>query len=305
MVFDILGTLARDALPRVRRILSEEPKDAANVPPGVVECLARNDDDAVAVPVLGNSPLLSDAVLIEIIRGKPVRGALGAIARRKGVGPAVSDAVVAAEDEAAIAALLANSSAQIREEALDRLVERAPGVESWHAPLVARPKLSPRAIRRLSGFVPESLLDVLASRRDIDRETAELVADAVRQRLDDGDGGVEDDPEGRAERMHRAGKLDEAAIVAALAKGDWAFVTAALALQAGLPRRAVQKAVPLASAKGIAAIAWKAGLGMADAVQLQLRLSRIAPAKVLHPRGGGAFPLSTDEMEWQREFFAS
>lgn len=305
LVVDILETLARDALPKVRRILSEELKDAANVPAGVIESLARDDVEDVAAPVLENSPLLSDEVLVEIIRSKPVRGVLGAIARRKDLGPDVSDAVVAADDQASIAALLGNPSAQIREEALDRLVDRAPGVDSWHAPLVSRPALSMQSILRLSGFVADSLLNVLANRRDIDRETADAVAVSVRQRLGDADGGQEDDPEGRAERLHQNKKLDEKAIMAGLAKGDRAFVTAALALKAELPRGAVQKAVSLESAKGITAIAWKAGLTMAHAEQLQLRLSRIAPGKVLRPKGGGGFPLSTDEMDWQLEFFVS
>ena len=57
----------------------------------------------------------------------------------------------------------------------------------------------------------------------------------MRQRLDDGDGGVEDDPEGRAERMHRAGKLDEAALRTAFTARESAGAAHALARYGGTP----------------------------------------------------------------------
>ncbi len=60
----------------------------------------------------------------------------------------------------------------------------------------------------------------------------------------------------------------------------------------------------MASAKGMTAVTWKAGLSMRLAQQLQLRLARIAPGSVLKPAAGGKFPLSEDEMGWQIEFFA-
>lgn len=306
-VVDILETLARDQLPKVRRILSEELKDATNVPAKVVEMLARDDEVEVAGPVLENSPLLSDDLLIEIIDSKPVRGILGSIARRRDLGSDVSDAIVATDEEDAITALLSNSSAQIREEALDALVDRAPSVPAWHAPLVARPTLSSTAIVRLSAFVAESLLDRLRNRQDIDAETASVVSAAVRDRLEhDGpETAPEDDPEAAAERLHEEGRLTDDVIMSALERGERAFVTAALALRSGLSRTAVQKAISLESTKGITAISWKAGLTMAQAVQFQLRLGRIAPSKVLRPRDNGGFPLPTDEMDWQLEFFES
>ena len=306
-VVEILETLARDQLPKVRRILSEELKDATNVPAGVVETLARDGEVDVAGPVLENSPLLSDDLLIEIIDSKPIRGALAAIARRKGLGSDVSDAIVATDEEDAITALLSNSSAQIREEALDALVDRAPSVPAWHAPLVARPALSSSSIVRLSTFVAESLLDRLRNRKDIDPETASVVSAAVRDRLkhDGSADTAEDDPEALAERLHEDGKLTDDTIMSALERGERAFVTAALALRSGLSRPAVQKAISLESSKGITAITWKAGLTMAQAVQFQLRLGRIAPSKVLRPRNNGGFPLATDEMDWQLEFFES
>ena len=314
IVFEILDVLARDELPRVRRILAEELNQTANVPAGVIEQLARDRVTEVAAPVLEFSPLLGDEILAEIIASRPVQAVLQAVSRRAGLSANVCDTIVEIDDEKAITMLLSNRSAQIREETLDRLIDRAADVPAWHAPLVSRPALSQRNILRLAQFVAESLLDELVTRHDIDPGTARTVAEAVRTRLRRGgvargsgpDGvAMDQTPQARAERMQRDGRLDEAAVLDALGKGDRVFVTAALAALAGVPVEVVQKAVSLESAKGLTALAWKAGLGMRAAVQLQLRLAHIGPDSVLRPRNGTDYPMAPEDMRWQIEFFGA
>ena len=305
---EVVERLARDQLPRVRRILAEALKHATGVPPHVVRLLANDADATVAAPVLEFSPLLDDATLIEIVANGPDPHALAAIARRRGLAEPVSDALVDAGEESAIAVLLGNPSAQIREETLDRLVERAVDVPQWHGPLVRRPRLSPRAVRGLARIVAATLLNELANRADLDPETAAEVAASVRVRLDRdlpdpaaaGSRGAPDEPaEARARRLYDAGALDEAALLDVLDRGDRAFAAAALALMAKVADDPVHKAVSLKNAKAIVALAWKAGLSMRTAVQLQLRLARLPPATVLNARGGTDYPLDEDEMRWQ------
>jgi hypothetical protein len=72
-------------------------------------------------------------------------GALEAMARRSHVSEAIALAIAGSSDIAAVTALLDNPRVQIREEMLDKLVDRAHGVPSWHRPLVHRPKLSSSA----------------------------------------------------------------------------------------------------------------------------------------------------------------
>ncbi len=105
--------------------------------------------------------------------------------------------------------------------------------------------------------------------------------------------------------MFADGMLDEKAIDTALSKGDRSFVISALALKSGESSQIIQKVVSMASAKGIVSLAWKAGLSMTLAVQLQLRLARVAPDGVLKAAKGKAYPMSEDDMEFQLEFFAS
>lgn len=312
-VFEVLQVLARDELPRIRRIIAEALKRAPNVPADVVQRLARDPDILVARPMLEFSPLLSDEMILEIIRSQPVQGAIEAISGRDGLGEDISDAIVAVDDEAAITALLSNTSAQIREETLDSLVDRAVDVPGWHGPLVRRPKLSPRAIAGLAEFVADTLLHELQRRDDIDPATAKVVGAAVRTRIrEDGgtaaetgttDSGEVLTPEERAEQLARDGALDEDVIVDALGKGDRAFAAAGLAALARVPLEAVQQAVSMESTKGLTAFAWKAGLKMRTAVELQLRLARIAPSEVLRAKEGTDYPMSQEDMRWQLEFF--
>ena len=221
----------------------------SNVPPDVVRQLARDAELAVSSPVLRfsaaahrpgpartSSPrswLASSATLLS-----------ATIAGRDRLGARISDAVVAADDEPAVAALLANPSAQIREETLDMIVERAPARTSWHGPLVRRPKLPSGAASRIARFVAASLLDVLKNRKDLPAETQAkgrgrgFQAADHRGRGGGEDGGSRSQSEGRgrrrsrrnrrgkARRLKKDGKLDEDAVADALDAGQRGFVRA-------------------------------------------------------------------------------
>ena len=67
MTIEALETLAHDQLPKVRAILAEALKSAANVPHDIIMLLARDVESIVAAPILEYSPLLSDDDLLEII----------------------------------------------------------------------------------------------------------------------------------------------------------------------------------------------------------------------------------------------
>ena len=70
-------------------------------------------------------------------------------------------------------------------------------------------------------------------------------------------------------------------------------------------RSSISSGSSAGSAKGITALAWKAGLGMRVATQLQLRMGGIPPGDVLHARDGVDYPLTDEEMTWQLDFFQS
>lgn len=304
IVTGILETLARDEAVKVRRVLADSLKDAKGVPASVIEQLARDPDEAVCVPVLENSPLLSDEFLVEIIQSGPVRAALHAISGRSALGADVADAIVATDDTDVITTLLSNKSAQIREETLDSIVDGAADQDAWHAPLVARPSLSARAGSALSRFVTEALLETLTARKDLGPDVADAIGKGVRRRLG-GDVADDDDGETIVEKVRRLfdeQRLTESDVKAAMLRGDRQFAIEAIAILGDTAPPGVRKAFSLASAKGVAAMCRKAGLSAELAHQLQLRLAKVPPSEAIKPKGGG-YALSDKDLEWQVEFF--
>lgn len=317
IVEETLELLARDQATRVRRILAEALKSLAGAPPQVIQRLARDAEDVVACPVLEFSPLLSDEDLLEIIAASGISSRLCAISRRSNLGETISDAIVKRDDRKAVAELLANGSAQIREETLDKLIDASVQETAWQPPLVERPTLPSGAVKKLAGIVAETLLQKLQSRSDLDRETAQAVAEAVRKRIDEGGEAGSDqiggksktapaaDPAAEVAKLKKKGKLNSEAVGDAILAGQRDFVRHALAALAGVGVDYVDRVLQGHSAKGITALAWKAGCSMRVALQLQTNMGGIPPNKALHARDGCEFPLSAEEMEWQLDFFAS
>lgn len=307
---EVIEALAQDQATRVRQIVAETLKDVASAPNHVIQRLARDAEEVVACPVLEFSPLLSDQDLLEIIDGGSASGKLSAISRRQGVGELVTDAIVATEDEGAITALLKNGGAQIREDTLDGLLDAAMEVSAWHEPLVRRPQLSRNMARKLASFVAASLLDLLEARKDLDRKTKRAVAKEVKRRLQDEEDKEDPEsagetPEKRAQQLFEKGELTDEALVRALNGGNRDLVRHGLALRASLPLSLIDHILSAHSAKGVTALAWKAGCTMRFASQLQLRIGGIVPSQVLNPRSGTDYPLSAEEMDWQLDFFQS
>ena len=318
--FEVLEVLARDQMTKVRQILAETLKDVTAAPAGVIKRLAMDSEPSVAQPVLEFSPLLTDEDLLEIIKGLPVNGGLSAISRRNEVSSQISDAIVAADDVPAITELLANPSAQIREETLDGLVDGSIQVEEWQSPLALRPLLPKNVVRKLATFVADSLLKELRNRTDLDAETLNEVTEVMHRRLgDDGEAahnGVATEVHDQAmvktvgeetlqtvRQLHTIGELDEDCVAEALGTGNHEFVTLALALKSGIPKHVVERVSSAQSAKGVTALAWKAGFSMRFAVQLQTRFAHVSISEVLNAKDGVDYPLSKDEMEWLIDFF--
>jgi uncharacterized protein (DUF2336 family) len=305
-MIEVLEKLADDQLPRVRRIVAEEIRYSPDVPRHLVLKLAHDVELVVCAPVLEYSPLLNDHDLKEIIATSQVSGALAAIARRTEVSEEVSDAISATLDVPAVAALLANTSAQIREETLDSILDNAAEIEAWHKPVSLRPGLSERAMRRIAGFVAASLVDIMVARNKLPEEVARSILRSARERIRD-DGLPDDEAENQlaeAEALFKAGKLDDEVILDALKAGRRDFIRLALSLMAGLPGAVVDKIIGTRSGKAVTALAWKAGLAMRTAYRLQTDFARVPHPDLVNARGGFDYPLSEADMDWQLSFFA-
>lgn len=306
LTHQVLDLLAKDQAIRVRRILSETLKDIADAPLEVIRRLARDVELVVCAPVLEHSPVLTDEDLIKIITSSPVMGALSAISKRNNLGEEIADAIYMSDDEDAVAIMLGNKSAQIREETLDRIIERARDIEPWHEPLVDRPRLSRKAVLRLAEFVADALLDTLALRSDLGDRAAEAVREEFSRRMEAAErtrtrdeGGP---PDERAKNLFEKGRLSDKDVREACQGGDFAFVKMALILKSGLKAGAVNRILDIASVKGIIALCWKADLLMPTTVLVQKRVAKVPPREVQGSVDGG-YPFTDEEMTWQLEFF--
>ena len=307
---EVVIQLARDEATRVRRILSETLKDVANAPAEIINKLARDVELVVCAPVLEYSPVLSEKDLLEIIQSKPVEGAISAISARKNISEGVSDAIYDSDDIKAIGVMLANASAQIKEDTLDAIIDRAETIEQWHSPLVDRPRLSKTAVLRLADFVADNLLDRLEGRADLSPEVAKAVRKEFSRRMENIEGGNNDaesispeakSPEERANDLYKKGKLDDGAVCDACHSGDVDFVKKALVLKSKLGFAIVDEILGMVSAKSVIALCWKAELDIKTAVLVQKRIARISPSEVQGSADGG-YPYTDDEMDWQLDF---
>ncbi len=307
LTMQVLDSLARDEAVRVRQVLSEELAHLNLAPADIINRLARDVEIEVARPVLEHSGVLGDEDLLDIIHSGPVGGALEAIARRNGISSPIADGIAGAGCESAITTLLANDTAQIREETLDLLLAQAPRHEAWHAPFANRHGLPVRAITRLAHFVSRALLDVLAQRPEIPREDAEEIAEIVQLRMERSGAPVSDDdpelPARKARLMARQGRLDSDAIEDAISSGERGFVLAALSIMARAPAAIIEKIILSQSPQGMTALAWRAGLSPHAATQIQIHVGRIPPARALPLSSDGRWPMAENDMRWQLEFF--
>ena len=304
LTIETLECLARDAAVRVRAILAEEIKALDCIPKHVALSLARDVNVIVAVPILQYSPLLSDSDLIEIMACGQVQEVLTAIASRKQVNEAVSDKLVQSLDVPSVAALLVNADAKIRKETMDRIIDQAEEIISWHMPLALRADLSARAIRRIGGLVGASILERLAARHDLSDATRVHLNRELRARL--AEAPAEPDTMSPADVIADAkkeGRLDAGFVEQAAQNGKRDLVIAALAQLANVSDHTVKKILNAGSAKPIIALVWHAHLSMRVAFKIQTGIMKLSGRDLLPARGGIGFPLTKEEMRWHLGYF--
>ncbi|MGF1454745.1 MAG: DUF2336 domain-containing protein [Alphaproteobacteria bacterium] len=310
-VIAMLETLARDREARVRALLAEELAQWPDAPANLIRTLAFDSDGDVAGPVLEHAALLRDEDLLEIVAASRAKGALAAIARRTDVSEAVSEDIAASLEIPAIAALLANPCARIREETMDKIVDQARTTQALHEPLVMRTDLSVRTIGRIADFVAADLIERLADRSGLDEDTQTRLRTRLRERTaaqaldrcEDGTPMTTVRTRQDIARAHARGRLDVEHVAGYVAEGQRPAVAASLAALAGAPVDTVERILGSASPKAVTALCWHAGLPMRIAVDIQRTIARVPPRDILLARRGTDYPLTDDIMVWHLDFF--
>lgn len=338
MACHALEMLAIDQVARVRAALAGAIADVECAPPGLVARLARDVAREVAEPVLRACVALTDQDLLDILGQRSEPWVAAAVAQRAHLSPALARAVAGAGATAVPgpapggpipdaasrigggpatggvtalppgAAALAGGAggAGAAGVVLDETGRPLPPASGGREPPpsgVAGQDDRPLA-DRMAAAVEGSLRQRLGEQAAFDREGVAGIAAVAQRRLQWArEYGRGEPAERRAARLHAQGTLGEEAVWDALSWGDRVFVCAAIALLAGTDAATVARVLDTQSPRAVTALAWRAGLSMRGARQLQARGARIEPRRLLNARGGIDYPLTETEMRWHLGLF--
>ena len=179
----ILLKLAEDTVAQIRFIIADAIKNLSTAPRDAVIRLAMDPEIRVAEPVIRLSPLLTEEDLLLLVASPPTTATLQAVARRAGIGEAVTDALIAQGDRVAIGLMLENSSAKIRATSMEDVLNRARFSPEWLPSLMARPALTPDTAIRLAGIVTDAFLRPLMQRQDVDTALLFRLRQCIADRL--------------------------------------------------------------------------------------------------------------------------
>ena len=233
---EILRVMAHDAAEMVREALSVTLKSSPLVPRDVAVQLAQ-DVERICVPILGASPVFTDADLVEIVRiGGPLRQVV--VAKRPQVSKAVTRAIVEHGEEEAVEAACANDNAEFADETLDAAVTRFERSERVLAAMAYRDALPLAVTEKLVGMVGEQVRDHLLNRHEISPELALEIAMGAQERatVDLVDqAGRTSDVKAFVSHLRQHDRLTASLLLRALAQGHMTFLEWGLAELASVP----------------------------------------------------------------------
>jgi len=147
-----------------------------NAPLAVVRMLARDEEVAVAGPVLAQSPVLGDDDLAEIARSGS-QAHLLAIGGREQLSPSITDVLVECGDLEVAQKVVTNGGARFSDKGFSRLVDRAGEDDLLAEGIGARIDIPPHLFRRLVSEATERVQDRLlaAARPEVRPELERLL----------------------------------------------------------------------------------------------------------------------------------
>jgi len=252
---DILGVMARDVEMSVRAALSENLKNYSGLSRDIALTLA-GDVDAVALPIIRFSEVLTEDDLIEIVRSEGTAKQT-AVAARPTVSERVAEALVETEKEEVVATLVANDGAEISERSYQKVLEDFRGNEKINAGIVHRRSVPVSVAERLVHLVSEKLQAELMARHDLPKDVALELIIQSRERATLGllgpDASIMNVTE-LVNQLHQAGRLTPSIIVRAICLGDTEFFEVALSVLARIPLGAARALVHDAGSLGLPAV---------------------------------------------------
>jgi uncharacterized protein (DUF2336 family) len=262
---EIVRLMARDAAALVRRALSVALQNSPRLPHDVAVRLAA-DIDAIAEPVLRNSPVLTDEDLIAIIEAAPPSKQIAVAGRTFLPRPVTAALTEKGAPEAVMTALRNRGAAFGPAElgmALDRFeLNNEVGAEVAAA-MVDRDRLPVSIAERLASKVTGVVFDRLVNRHELPPQLAIDLATSARERatLDLVDQAMRQSDLPRfVQQLNLSGRLSPSLVARAACMGRMRFVEHALAELAGIAHQRAWLMIHDAGALGLRALVERAGL---------------------------------------------
>lgn len=235
-LFDgVFTRLIEEIETKARAELSNRLAPVNNAPIEAVRRLAKDDDIAVAGPVLEQSPRVPESDLVEIARSKS-QAHLLAISGRTGIAEAITDELVRRGDRHVVRSVADNRQARLSDRGFTTLVDRSEEDGILAEKVGMRPDIPPRLFRDLllkaTEVVQQRLLAAakpdtqVEIRRVLARVSNEVAAASSRDFSA---------AERAIEALHKAGKLNEAALIGFAQAGQYEEMVAALSRLCAVP----------------------------------------------------------------------
>lgn len=289
-LLEAIRQLTEESITPVRVALASALKDVANLPPDLARRLANDAERSVAEPIIRFSLSLSDEDLLSLISQHPQDWHTIAIAQRPAVSDVVSTAVVDTGNVDAGQALLTNDHAAISPATLDRMRK----LPQYQAHLAARNSLQRRIKREIMSLTQRRLYDFLRQDAKLDKATTREVLKTIERRVEHQEQAPSLTPADMTEQQLRD----------ALMLGETTIVIQALAAKAKTTEDIIRRMiVESGAARPVIALCVKLGLPMSLSVLMQQRLTRLGAGKIMYPKNGDQCPISSDDVQWQLDFF--
>ena len=233
---DVFGRLIEEIETKARAELSSHLAPVSNAPTKVLRTLAKDDDIAVAGPVLKLAPRLAEVDLVEVAENKS-QAHLRAISARRALGEAVTDVLVRRGDREVARRVAGNRGAHISERGFSGLVKRAEddgilaekvGMRSDIPAPMFRDLLSKATAvvhrRLLASATPEVRAEICDVLTKVSKEVGARVGPRdynAAQRI--------------VLNLHRSGRMTEATLAALCGEGKYEETVVGLAALAKVP----------------------------------------------------------------------
>lgn len=259
---DVLIRLTVEIETAAKALLALRLAPIDNAPPKLIRALAFDDVIGVAGPVLTQSKRLDDTALVENARMKS-QDHLLSISKRQTLSEAVTDVLVQRGDQRVVLSTVNNRGAKFSDAGFAILVQRSVGDDTLAESVGARPEIPRQMFLVLLAKASQSVREKLQAthphaRTEVGHTVAE-VTDRIRvESLSDS--ANYRDAQATVEKLRQSGELDDVKLRVFAESGQFAEMTAAIALMSELPLEFVERATTQERSETVLVLAKTIGL---------------------------------------------